>query len=262
LNFFAELIILLLLGIIAGIVSGMFGLGGGVVYVPFLFLLLPLINPGISELYITVISTSLFAGILTSSGAVFQHIRRKNLAIKEGLLLGAGSLISAFIIPQVIVRIDTTPLKYFLGILLSLVALNMFLNKTPNLKYDLRGKPAFLLLSGLVTGVIAAAAGIGGGIIFVPVLMYLYHFNFRVAAGTSSIPVFLTMTFSWISYALGTYYNPGISVSLVVQTGIILGAGGLIGSKIGVILLLKYNIPVIKRIFSLLLIFVILKIFF
>ena len=260
-----ELILILVclaVGYFTGIATGLFGIGGGVIYVPSLFFLLELINiPGEMLPYI-VIATSLFAGSFGSTSAFIDHFRRANVDVKNGLILGSGSVLAALIVPHIVVDFSPTSLKIILSFVLFLVAVRMFVNDSKTtVNFNLNRKYLFFL--GILVGSISAITGLGGGILFVPILLYLFSYEIRISIGSSTLAVALTMIFCSVSYALMTtdldqnYLQLGY---INVVTGFPLGVGAILGSKLGVKLIFKYNPVVIKRLFSLLLLLVIIKI--
>jgi len=101
---FSFIIILLVVGFATGILSGLFGIGGGVIFVPTLFFSLPKLGVPETTLVLTVIATSLFAGSFASSSSFINHFRHKNVSIESGLYLAFGSIITASITPKIIVN--------------------------------------------------------------------------------------------------------------------------------------------------------------
>lgn len=262
-NEISIIVILLVIGFSTGMLSGLFGIGGGIIFVPALFFLLP--NLGVSENSIPIIAvaTSLFAGSFSSGGSYLNHLRIQNINHKYALLLFAGSFISALIVPQLVQNFNPNLIRYFIIIALILVALKMFF-ENGKYKSTLLLNEKFLILFGIVIGAVSSVTGLGGGIFFVPVLAYLFDLKIKNAIGTSTLVVAMTMVTSAISYStlqLDTIYSYNIG-SINLLYGFPLGIGALIGSYVGVKIIVRLNHTVIKKIFSVLLVIIILKLIF
>ena len=103
-----------------------------------------------------------------------------------------------------------------------------------------------LFFIGLVGGLLSGLLGVGGGVIFVPLLTYMTNKNFKINTGISSMAIIFVASASGFTYILN-----GISLTFNIFYLIIGGIlGGYIGSKITAIIKTKS----LERIFSILLI--------
>lgn len=260
-----ELIVVLIslvVGFFNGIIAGLFGIGGGLVFVPTLVLLLPMLGVEQTSLYHTAIASSLLAGSFASISSSINHFKKNNLDVNYALLLSAGSMVTAILMPALVVKVEASVLKYIMTGILTLAALRMILEKegkTGNIclnKY-------YAILIGLLTGALSVFTGLGGGVVYVPVLAYLFSFDFKKAIGTSSMAVVFTMVSSSISFALFTKGNPtgSYQVGFVnVLAGTALGIGAVFGARYGVKLVFRHSNRTLKRVFAGFLILVILKV--
>lgn len=251
------LIVFLIIGFITGTATGLFGIGGGAIFIPVLHYLLPLLNVPETIIMYVIIATSLFAGVFASGASFTNHLLKKNVLLKKGLLLSLGSAITALIVPYFVVKFDQATLRYIVIGVLFLVAIKMLTEKEDKTGAGLNLPDIFLFIAGLFAGFLSAITGLGGGVVFVPALLYLFSFSFRNAIGTSLMAVFVTMLSSSISFALLNTDVEMASFSLGyvnLIAGIPLGIGAVAGSKLGVNIVFKYKPIVIKRIFSLFLI--------
>lgn len=170
--------------IIAGIVAGLLGVGGGIVIVPVLFWLFTLTNfPAELSMHMAV-ATSL-ATIITTSissmrahhkrGAVdFELLRRWAPALGIGAL--AGGLAARFFEPAVLTGI--------FGVVGLLVALNLFIPKTLVISEHLPGWVTQTGIAGVI-GFVSSLMGIGGGTLGVPTLA-AFSYPIHRAVGTAS----------------------------------------------------------------------------
>lgn len=260
------IIVFITFGFAAGIIIGMLGIGGGVLFVPFLHMILPYSKVDAGAIIYISIATSLFAGSIASVSSAVKHFLIRNIDLKKAILLGLGSLISASITPMFVVNVDTKILKIIFIIVFMILALKMLFESAKSgnsKKYELDDR--YLFLFGLVIGTIAAFVGIGGGIMNVPILIYLYNLEVKKAVGTSTLVMSLTMISSSIAYSFVPV--KGIMASLqygyvYLPAAICLGIGSSLGAMIGISIVLKTSGKIIKRIFSIILIMVIVKIIF
>ena len=83
-----------------------------------------------------------------------------------------------------------------------------------------------LILLGLIAGIVAAALGLGGGIVFVPVLVVVFGFDQHIAQGTSLAVIFPTAIMAALAHArLGNVrWNLAIPIGLAGIVGAVLGA--------------------------------------
>lgn len=162
----------LLLGVIAGITAGLFGLGGGTVIVPALVWMFTL--HGIPEelVMIMAVATSLATVIFTSLSSVFAHHKRdyvlwdKVLYLSWGIVIGvvAGAFAAEHISPE--------HLRLIFALFLIYVALQILLQLDPNMLGDTEETPLLDYIAGIFIGAVSAVLGTGGGTLTVP---YLVH---------------------------------------------------------------------------------------
>lgn len=263
-NSILLILFFLAIGVITGIFSGMFGVGGGLIFVPSLYFALDSLQSlHAQNIPIVVIATSLFAGSLASFSAFLYHRNKQNVNILYALLLGAGSSITAATIPFAAVNIASSELKIIFSVLLIAAALSMLFEKEESTKKSVELNKYYLIPFGLFVGGISALSGLGGGVVFVPLLLYLFNLNIKRAIGTSALAVAITMMVSTITYMLINldvefgYLNLGY---VDIAAGLPLGIGAVFGAKIGAKIVLSSSNSIIKKIFSLFLIIVIIKI--
>lgn len=106
-------------GSIAGIMAGLFGIGGGIVMVPLQILLL-------SEPIKVAIQTSLGAVVATSISSTLGHAWRGNVLVAPGLLLGIGGIVGAQISTRFLPRLGDRVVRFGFNLLLATLAVYMF----------------------------------------------------------------------------------------------------------------------------------------
>ncbi len=245
---------LLILGLAAGVLSGMFGIGGGVVIVPVL---------------VALFSFELRHAIATSLGAlmmpvailaVITYYRAGLLRVRTAALVAVGLIVGGIVGAQVQSALSIGSLQVLYGVFLLYVAWR-FIEPRKLLKI---APPAvvqdpvtdaswYLLLSvGFGAGIISAFFGVGGGIVIVPVLAGLLHFDQKVAVGTSLGALLPPTTIG----AVITYYQQDLLDVLAAA----LVAGGLIfGALAGARIAIGLPSATVKRLYGVFLLFVALR---
>jgi len=267
LNELLIILIFLFIGYISGVLIGMLGIGGGLIFVPVLYYLLPVIHIPETELAYYTIGTSLFAGSMGASISAYLHNRVKNFIKQAAVLVSIGSALAAFITPFFVVKIHSQIIEVIFASVLSLVALRLFFeNKIKRFYFS--PKPVsnkFYVFVGIIVGTFSAITGLGGGVIYVPALIYLFHLDTKISVGTSSIIVAITMIFSTIAYLMITANVesiPGTYGYVVFQAALPLGIGAILGAFTGVKFALKSSARLLRNVFAMLLIFAIARILF
>ncbi|GAA1853728.1 sulfite exporter TauE/SafE family protein [Microbacterium koreense] len=169
-----------LVGLAAGLLSGLFGVGGGTVIVPLLVLVL-----GMDQRLAA--GTSLGAIVPTATVGVISYAVHDSVAWIPALILALGAVVGAQIGTWLLPRIPLTALRWgFVGFL-GIVIVSLFL-VVPSRAADLPLTVVTvigLIVLGLITGVLAGLLGVGGGVVVVPVLMLLFGASDLIAKGTS-----------------------------------------------------------------------------
>ncbi|MBL4808086.1 MAG: sulfite exporter TauE/SafE family protein [Rhodobacteraceae bacterium] len=244
------------LGGLVGILSGMFGVGGGFLMTPLLFMIG--IPPAVA------VATEANQIVASSFSGVLAHFRRKTVDFKMGGVLLIGGLVGAAIGVQVfkylksigqVELLVTLTYVIFLGIIGSLMfieSLNAIRkSKKPNsvykkkkhnwihgLPFKTRFRTSNLYISvippilvGLLVGVLAAIMGVGGGFIMVPAMIYLLGMPTKVVVGTSLFQIIFVTAFTTIMHATQNFTVDAILALLLLLGGVI---GAQIGARIGV----------------------------
>lgn len=229
-----ELVGFLVLGIAAGILSGLFGVGGGIVLVPSLIAFF-----GLDILDANAIS---LAAMLLPVGVlgVWSYYKAGLIDIKESLWISLGLFLGSFIGGEFAVNIDQALLaKLYAGILLyvavSYFDISRYFRKNKEPKSVISEKKVYsfwaFILVGVAAGVFAGLFGKGGGLVIVPMLVAFFHYHPKAAVATSlaslQLPVGLP---SVLIYARAGHLN--LTFAAFIAAGIVIGA--FFGSKAGV----------------------------
>ena len=166
------LIIFASLGVVAGLLAGALGLGGGVVIVPALLLVFHLLGFDPAVLVQAAVATSLATIVVTSVSSVRSHHQQGNVRWPLVFRLGAGIVVGAFVGGLLAGNMPGALLARFFGVFAILVSLQMlFSGGGANDQRPEKVWPTSLLVaSGSVIGLVSSMFGIGGGSMTVPLL--------------------------------------------------------------------------------------------
>ena len=213
---------LILLGFAAGILGSMIGLGGGIIVVPVLtFLGFP---PTVAA------SNSLFAALSNAIASTISYSKQKriefSLGLKLGLLTVPGTVLGAVISSDVSSEI----FKILFGIILVFSAAYIFLRKKLETKEKTLSKQmmVFAIGASFFAGIVSSFFGIGGGIIFVPLMVVGMGMAMKRAAPTSQ----LILLFASLS---GVIVHSILGHPDFLQAGLLaIGSffGGLVGARL------------------------------
>ena len=156
-------------GALAGVTSGLFGVGGGVIVVPVLLLVFTLLGFPSQVLTHMALATSLAAMVITSASSAWAHFQRKAVLISVFAWMAAGVLVGAFAGVSLAVNLAGSFLQIAFGFFLALVGLQMLAGFRFSRDAALPKGPV-LALTGAVIGLVSMLFGIGGGSMTVPFL--------------------------------------------------------------------------------------------
>jgi uncharacterized membrane protein YfcA len=250
--------LLLGLGGMVGVLSGMFGVGGGFLMTPLLFFIG--IPPAVA------VATEANQIVASSFSGVLAHLRRKTVDLKMGTVLLVGGLVGAalgvgvFNYLKSLGQVDLlVKLCYvvFLGIIGGMMffeSLNAIRNtksgkpparKKHNWVHGLPFKTRFRtsglyisvippLIVGVLVGILAAIMGVGGGFIMVPAMIYILGMPTKVVVGTSLFQIIFVTAFTTLLHATTNY-----TVDMVLA--VLLLVGGVVGAQFGAVLGARLN---------------------
>ncbi len=170
----------IVIGLAAGLLSGLFGVGGGTVIVPLLGML-----AGFPHRLAA--GTSLAAIVPTAIVGVISYAVHGAVAWIPALILAAAAVVGAQVGTWLLHRIPVTALRWAFVAFLLVVIVGLFL-VVPSREADIRLTVLSvlgLIATGLVTGVLSGLLGVGGGVIIVPALMLGFGASDLIAKGTS-----------------------------------------------------------------------------
>lgn len=250
--------LLLGLGGLVGVLSGMFGVGGGFLMTPLLFFIG--IPPAVA------VATEANQIVASSFSGVLAHFKRRTVDLRMGtvLLIGGltGAALGVFIFNYLksLGQVDLlVKLCYvvFLGIIGSLMfveslnAIRKSRKQTGPIKrkkhtwvhglpFKMRFRVSGLYISvippvivGVFVGILSAIMGVGGGFIMVPAMIYLLGMPTKVVVGTSLFQIIFVTAFTTLLHAT-TNFTVDMALAVLLLVGGVIGAqfGAVIGAKL------------------------------
>jgi uncharacterized protein len=179
-----RILALLLVGVLGGILSGLFGVGGGIVMVPLLMVL-----AGMDQRHAS--ATSLIAIVPTSIVGAITYGVAGHVDLVAGIAISAGGIVGSLIGARLLRTLPLGWLRWLFIALLIVVAVRLFFEtagRGSGIEYTW-GAIVGLVVLGLVMGVASGLFGIGGGVIVVPVLVALFGASDLLAKGTSLLAI-------------------------------------------------------------------------
>jgi uncharacterized membrane protein YfcA len=215
----APLAPIAVVGLLAGFLAGLFGVGGGILIVPGL-----VIAAHMSQRLAH--GTSLAAVVPISIASVLSYAAHGNVDWNVALWLAIGAVAGAVIGTRLLhVLPQRTLAMIFIAVLVA-SALRLFLATDADGRGGLSpASVVALVVVGLVTGILAGLLGVGGGIIMVPAMILLFDIEPVIAKGTSAAVIIAAAI-------MGTWRNRANDNTDLRAAGVI-GVSGIVTAAIG-----------------------------
>lgn len=212
-----RILFLVIVGLVGGVFSGAFGVGGGIVMVPLMLWLL-----GFDQRQAA--ATSLAAIVLSSISGSITYFATGHVDVVAGLLVGAGGIVGSLIGARLLRILPIVWLRWGFIALLVVIAVRMFLS-TPDRggEFELTTWTIVsLVIAGLFMGIAAGLFGIGGGVLVVPIFIALFGVSDLLAKGTSLLAMIPTSISGSVANIRGKLLRP--------LDGVVIGAAATVAS--------------------------------
>ena len=217
----------ILVGLAAGLISGSFGVGGGIIIIPGLVVFLQF-TQRLSH------GTSLLAILPIAAAALVGFIFHDSIDVVYGLFLGLGSIFGALLGTKLLGSISNIWLARIFSAVLFVAAARLFV-EIPVESQELSLSPPtamVLVVIGVFIGVMAGLLGIGGGLVLIPILMIFFGTAAPVAKGTSLLVTLIAgTTGTWRNYR-----NANIDIPVALKIGLAGVPTALIGSQLAMVM--------------------------
>lgn len=251
-------LICLLVGCVVGVLAGLFGIGGGLVIVPVLVYLLPMVGVP-DHLLMSVALGSSFATIIITGGAsAYNHYKVGNVDWSALRLFAPASMMATYIASFFVSYLPKEIASRIFAVMVVYLAIKMMLS----VKMIAGNKPftdKSALVGGSLIGIASSFAGIGGGSFIVPFLN-ARGYEMKKAIGSSSFCGMLLAFSGSLSYMVSGWDNTEMpdwslgSVYLPAVLGITLTSA--FTTKFGVILASQLPVAKLKKAFAIFLLMI------
>ena len=226
------------LGLAAGFVGTMLGIGGGVLITPTLIVMG--VEPHLA------VSSALAAVTGTGIGGLYQFIRKRLVMVRLGLVLETTTACGAVFGSAIAIELSGWQVSILISAALAIAGTIVLLQPAP------RGGGAGIgwrrVLAALplcfVAGALSAMAGIGGGVLKMPILLAVVGLDIRYALATSKMMILITASTGLANYVAHHTFDPCTAIPLAIGT--------FIGSTLSARLVTSLRRRTLKRISSLL----------
>lgn len=214
---------LLATGAIAGVISGLLGVGGGIVIVPVLFFVFLALDVSEAVRMHVAVGTSLATIIFTGFMSARSHWKRGS--VDTALLRSWGPWIAFGVVAGTVIggNVSGTVLTLVFAAIAALVAINMAFKPADAAEpRPMPGAPLKQVLSTII-GLISVMMGIGGGTLAVPILSF-FTYPIRLAVGTAAaigLIIAIPGTIGYALFGLGVPDLPPFSLGYVNLAGLI-----------------------------------------
>jgi len=201
-------LLFLAVGAFAGLLAGLFGIGGGMVIVP--VLIFSFAAHGVSETVLThmAVATSLATIVFTSISSVREHNRQGAVDWSLAAMMSIGIVAGTMLGVSLITEVPGPVLQNIIGVFALLLSAKMFFGLEPH-SHGARPRAPGLIAAGSVIGFGSSWFGIGGGTFTVPYLTWM-KIPMRQAVATSAavgLPIALTGA---VSNVVAGWHHPDL----------------------------------------------------
>jgi len=217
---------LILIGIAVGVVSGFFGVGGGMILVPTLM--------AIGFDIKTAIGVSVVQMVFSSYYGSYLNYKKGKLQLNEGIWVGIGGIVGGVIGAGFTDILSKKSLEYIFLALIIFALLKVATSKKPSADTQEGSfNKATLFIIGLVIGIIAMMLGVGGSVMLTPVLIGFLHFPSKKAATAGLFFVVFSSTAGFIyKLSAGTFDSLHIPLSYIIALAFAAVVGVIAGVKL------------------------------
>ncbi len=234
-----DILVILLVSVVAGFVGALFGLGGGVLIIPFLTLVEGVPVP-------LAVGASIVSVVATSSASAATYVQDRLTNLRLGMFL-AGALVALYLSASALFILFGLILLYATIIMIRARGIDFPANVKPDklsrilvlgnqyedhslnriVKYEVTRTPLTVFI-GYAAGIVSGLLGVGGGIINVPTMNLVSKVPVKVASATSNFMIGVTAAASASVYLLRGDVHPLLAAPLIIGVA----AGALLGTRV------------------------------
>ena len=243
----------LVLGAGVGFLAGLFGIGGGLIIVPSLVYLFPLVNVPTEAMMSMALGTSFSTIVVTAFSAAQRHHKLGNVDWQISQYFIPALMISVFLAGLVVGNLPKALMSKIFAVMVLFLALKMIFTIKKEVTNPKPITPQSTLIAGGIIGALSSMAGIAGGAFIVP---YLYGrgLEMKRAIGTSSFCGALlgvAGTFSFITSGWNVPNLPDYSIGYIYLPALVgITLTSFFTSKLGASAANVLPVPILKKAFA------------
>ncbi len=245
-----------IIGAVAGVLSGLLGIGGGIVTVPCLLILFRYLDFPQAYVMHMAIATSLAAMIFNTTAATIAHNKRGGIVWDVFWKLIPGLIVGSILGALLATWLSGVVLEIIFGVFLLILAVHFYRKKPIKTEEHQLPRPLFLNAFSGSIGIISNILGIGGGSMTVPLLTH-FKMKDKKAIGTSAATSLVTTTCGALSYLiLGRGDVPAAdTVGLIdIPAFLIVGIAAFFTAPLGAKLTHDIDAAKVRKIFAIVLV--------
>lgn len=245
-----TMLIMLLIGVFGGFISGLVGVGGAIIIYPAILLLPPLFGGPSYSAYIASGLTSSQVFFSTLSGSIKAR-KKQEFSSLLVFRMGGGMIIGSML-GALLANLFDAKFVNTIYIIIALFALIlMFVNVKPSSGQTSLNKP-LLIIVGFFVGIVSGIVGAGGAFIIVPILLVIFKLPMNTVVANSIVIAFIS--------SIGTFLIKLIQGYIPIEDALFLIIGSVIFAPLGLKLSKNVSNFIQKMIISILIIFAIIQI--
>lgn len=225
-----SMIIMLLIGIFGGFISGLVGIGGAIIIYPMLLLLPPLVGLPTYSAYIASGLTSSQVFFSTLSG-FFKAYKNKDFSRTLVLNMGSGMIIGSILgaILANLINVQFVNMVYIIIALLALIL--MFIKVAPSTSHIKFNRLLLITIGGII-GLVSGIVGAGGAFIIIPILLVIFKLPMNMVVTNSIVIAFISSIGAFMIKLLQGYIPINSAIPLILGSILFTPLGMKIGQKI------------------------------
>ena len=213
-EYFYLILLMIITALPVGFFAGLFGIGGGLITVPFLFFIFETANIDKSYIMHLAVGTSFAIIIPTSVVSVLTHRKYQSVDMNIVKTYGIFVIFGVFCGTIFAALMNTKTLVLFFSLVVYFLGAYLLLNIDTYSKTKKKFKTLPRIIFGFISGFISAPMGIGGAVMNVPILKY-FGYPIKKAIGSAAAIGFIIASFGAIGFLIsGSFLDTNLPLSI------------------------------------------------
>jgi uncharacterized protein len=264
-----HIVLLLVAGVAGGFLAGLVGVGGGVIFSPVLFFFYTAIGTEPALIPPLTLGSSMFCTLMAAASGAQRQLSAGTVLPRIALVVGLFATVAVLAMTFLVTTrpwYSSEVFQVVLAVVLLAAVGRMLVGRSEIFQDDWernqRTGTAMLASAGLGAGAVASAAGVGGGIVMVPLFNQVMRLPLKVAAATSMATIVIISLSGVVAYVLAGLGadTPGTSLGFVDFGRVVwLAVPAVFAARLGVKTAIRVNVAIIRWAFAALATFVALR---